>query len=99
MAKYFVNAESLRLQKDLNQAVANFQKAVTEVRLYQTSLLGEAEEVFRIAQKSYTFGEIGYLQFIDAQQTLINTRSGYLRSLTNYQIEKAHLTKLVGEEL
>ncbi len=99
MAEYFVNAESLRLQKDLNQAVSNFQKAVTEVRLYQTSLLGEAEEVFRIAKKSYTVGEIGYLQFIDAQQTLINTRSGYLRSLTNYQIEKAHLTKLVGEEL
>ncbi len=99
MARYFVSAENLRLTKDFHQAMANFQKAVNEVRLYQTSLLSEAQEVFRIAQKSYSVGEIGYLQFIDAQQTLINTQSGYLRSLTNYQIEKAHLTKLVGEEL
>ncbi|NOY05766.1 MAG: TolC family protein [Chlorobi bacterium] len=99
IAEYFVSAEDLRLQKDLDQAVANFEKAANEVRLYQTSLLGEAEEVFRIARSSYAVGEIGYLQFIDAQQTLIFTREGYLRSLANYQIEKAHLTKLVGMEL
>ncbi len=99
IAEYFVSAEDLRLQKDLDQAVANFEKAANEVRLYQSSLLNEAEEVFRIARKSYAVGEIGYLQFIDAQQTLIFTREGYLRSLVNYQIEKAHLTKLVGMEL
>ncbi len=99
IAEYFVSAEDLRLQKDLDQAVANFQKAANEVKLYQTSLLDEAEEVFRIARSSYAVGEIGYLQFIDAQQTLIFTREGYLRSLVNYQIEKAHLTKLVGMEL
>ncbi len=99
MADHFLSAEGLRLQKDFDLAAANFQKAVNEVRLYQTSLLGEAEEVFRIARQSYAVGEIGYLQFIDAQQTLIYTRQGYLISLNNYQIEKAHLIKLVGEEL
>lgn len=98
-SNHFLGAEQLRLQREFNQAIANLEKAANEVLLYQTSLLNEAEEVFRIAQESYNVGEIGYLQFIDAQQTLIQTRAGYLQSLRNYQIEIAHLIKLVGVEL
>ena len=99
MADYFYFAEQLRLQREFDHAIAQIEKAANEVKLFQTELLNEAEEVFRIAQQSYTVGEIGYLQFIDAQQTLIQTREGYLQSLFNYQVEKAHLTKLTGVEL
>ncbi|UCE05071.1 MAG: TolC family protein [bacterium] len=99
MADYFYIAEQLRLQKEFDHAIAQLEKAANEVKLFQTELLNEAEEVFRIARQSYTVGEIGYLQFIDAQQTLIQTRDGYLKSLFNYQVEKAHLTKLAGVEL
>jgi len=99
MATQFLTAEQLRLQREFNEAVAKLEKAANEVVLYQSSLLSEAEEVFRIARESYRVGEIGYLQFIDAQQTLIQTRADYLQSLRNYQIEIAHLEKLVGVEL
>ncbi|NOZ62545.1 MAG: TolC family protein [Calditrichaeota bacterium] len=99
IADQMLISEELRLQRKFDQATANLEKATNEVTLYQTNLLSEAEEVFRIAQESYRVGEIGYLQFIDAQQTLIQTRAGYLQSLRNYQIEIAHLEKLVGVEL
>ena len=99
IANHFYVVEKLRLGQEFNQAIARLEKAANEVKLFQTELLNEAEEVFRIAQKIYAVGEIGYLQFIDAQQTLIQTRQGYLQALLSYQIEKAHLTWLTGIEL
>lgn len=97
-AENFVEAEKLRIDNEFNQAVANYEKALNEVELYQADLLRVAEEAFRIAQRSYEVGEIGYLEFIDSQKILIQTREGFLQSLFNYQVEKANIVKLVGEE-
>lgn len=99
MADYFYAAEQLRLNRELDQAIAQYEKAANEMKLYQADLLQEAEEVFRIAQQSYAVGEIGYLDFIDAQQTLIETQQGYLQTQLNLKIEKANLTRLTGIEL
>lgn len=97
-AKSSMTAEQLRIRREYDQAVSRFDKAMNEVELYQTELLQEAEEAFRIAQRSYDIGEIGYLDYIDAQQILIHTREGYLESLFSYQVEKANLTSLTGVE-
>lgn len=99
MADYFYVSEQLRLDQEFDQASAQYEKASSEVKFFQTDLLNEAEEVFRIAQQSYVAGEIGYLDFIDAQKTLIQTRENYLQSLFNYHIEKARLMKLTGIDL
>ena len=98
IADYFYTAEQLRLNRELDQAIAHYKKAANEMRLYQTDLLQEAEEVFHIAQQSYAVGEIGYLDFIDAQQTLIQTQQDYLQSQYNFKIEKANLIRLTGIE-
>ncbi len=98
IADYFYFAEQLRLNRELDQAIAQYEKAANEMKLYQTDLLHEAEEVFRIAQQSYAVGEIGYLDFIDSQQTLIQTQEGYYQSLYNFKIEKANLIRLTGVE-
>ena len=96
--KSALRAEQLRIRREYDQAVSRFERAINEVELYQTELVQEAEEAFRIAQRSYNVGEIGYLELIDSQQTLIDTREGYLESLFNYQVEKANLTSLSGVE-
>ncbi len=97
-SKSELSAEQLRIRREYDQAVSRFEKAMNEVELYQTELLQEAEETFRIAKRSYDIGEIGYLEYIDAQQILIHTREGYLESLFSYQVEKANLTSLTGVE-
>jgi outer membrane protein TolC len=97
IAGSFYLAEKLRLEKDFEEAIVQLEKASQEVKLYQNELLNEAAEVFRVATQSYGVGEIGYLEFIDAQQTLIQTQESYLRSLFSFQIQKANLTRLTGE--
>lgn len=97
-SKYFLISEQLRIRKEFDQAVSRFENAQADVELYKSELLAESEEIFRIAQKSFDVGEISYLEFIDAQQTLIQTGEGYLLSLFNYQVEKANLVFLTGVE-
>lgn len=98
-ADYFYKAEQLRLDQEFDRAIAQFEKAAGEVKLFQTDLLNESAEIFRIAEQSYAAGEIGFLDFIDAQKILIQTKENYMQSLFNYQIEKARLAKLTGVDL
>ena len=98
-ADYFYRAEQLRLNQEFDRTIAQFEKAAGEVKLFQTDLLNEAGEIFRIAEQSYAVGEIGFLDFIDAQKILIQTKENYLHSLFNYQVEKARLIKLTGVDL
>ncbi|MBN2089482.1 TolC family protein [candidate division KSB1 bacterium] len=98
ISEAFYLAEKLKLEREFDEAFVYLEKAIQEVNLYQSELLNEATEVFRIAEKSYSVGEIGYLEFIDAQQTLIQSNASYLHSLYNYQIQKANLIRLTGEK-
>jgi outer membrane protein TolC len=98
MAVYNMSAQKLQLQREYDQAFALLEKAADEVNLYQSELLKEAEEVFRIAQKSYAVGEIGYLDYIDAQKLLIETQERYVAVLFQYHVERANLKQLTGIE-
>jgi cobalt-zinc-cadmium resistance protein CzcA len=96
MAEYNMKALKLKLKKEIEQAAAHFEKAIEEAKLYQTDILKEAEEVFRIARRSYAIGEIGYLDYIDAYQMLIQTQENYLTALYEFQVKKANLEQLTG---
>ncbi|MFQ5677096.1 MAG: TolC family protein, partial [bacterium] len=62
-------------------------------------LLKEAAEVYHIALRSYEEGEVGYLQLLEAQQTLIAVRAGYIDTLANYNSALADLEQAAGEDL
>ncbi len=96
MAEQALSAEKFALTKEFDTAVAQLEKAIQRVKNLQSGLLSEAEEVFRVANSSYAIGEIGYLEFIDAQQMLIRTKKDYLESLYQFQIEKANLARLTA---
>ncbi len=66
---------------------------------YIQTLLAQAEEVYRIALRSYEEGEVGYLQLLEAQQTLIAVRRGYIDALASYQAALAELERATGINL
>ena len=81
------------------QIESAWQKATTAekmVLLYREELLAEANEVYRIARRSYEEGAGGYLDLLEAQRTLVGTRSGYVESLFSYNIAIATLEKAMG---
>lgn len=83
-----VKSAYLRLKNDERQ-----------VQLYQTELLPQADEVYRVAEASYQAGEITYIEFLQARQTLISARSTYINALYNYNAAIARLEKAVGRQI
>jgi len=86
----------LQLMSAIESAHAAFESARQQAENYTSSLLEQAHEVYRIALRSYEKGEAGYLQLLEAQQTLVEVRRGYLETLENYHSALAALEEASG---
>lgn len=86
----------LQLMAEIESAHAAFEAGRQQAENYTTSLLEQAHEVYRIALRSYEKGEAGYLQLLEAQQTLVEVRRGYLETLENYYSALAALEVASG---
>ncbi len=83
----------------LKSAFYDYENNLKQVELYMNDILPQAEEVYRSAIKSYDAGEITYLEFLQAKQTLINARSNYVSVLLNYSFSIFTLEEIVGKNL
>ncbi|MDK9699006.1 MAG: TolC family protein [bacterium] len=70
-----------------------------QVLLYQSDLLPQAKEVYRVASSSFETGEISYIEYLQAKQSLIAMESEYIDALLSVKSAMAKLEKAVGKEL
>jgi outer membrane protein TolC len=94
----------LRLVKDevtlrIKSAYNDYENNLKQVSLYNNDILPQSEEIYRTALTSYDAGEISYIEFLQAQQTLINARSNYINILYNYNMSVTALEESVGAGL
>ena len=69
------------------------------ITLYKEKILKEAEEIYRIAIRSYQEGEIGYLEVLEARRTLMGIRLSYADVLLENQVAVAELEKATAADL
>lgn len=81
---------------ELEGAFHQLHVADKQVRIYMENLLGEAEEIYRIASRSYEEGEASYLEVLEAQRILRTTRTEYAQALFEYQAALADMEQAVG---
>jgi len=86
----------LQLLAAIESAFAAFEATRRQAESYDTGLLNQANEVYRIALRSYETGEAGYLQLLEAQRTLIEVRQGYIEALASYYAAVAALEEASG---
>lgn len=86
----------LQLMAEIESAYAAFEATKNQVDMFKTTLLDQANEVYRIALRSYEEGEIGYLELLEAQQTLVAVRGSYIETLANYYAAIAALERAGG---
>jgi len=84
---------------DVKNAYLDFTNDERQVQLYDADLLPQADEVYRTAATSYQAGEITYLEFLQARQTLISARTTYIDALYHYNIALARLENAVGRTI
>jgi len=80
-------------------AFAAYANSKRQVELQQLELLPQAEEIFRVASVSYQAGEVGYVEFLQALQTLNSARNASLDALLDYNAAVLRLEKTVGSSL
>jgi cobalt-zinc-cadmium resistance protein CzcA len=80
----------------IKSALNEYKDADRQVTSYIQGILPQAEEVYRSASKSYESGDITYLEFLEAKQTVISSRSSYIDALLAYNLSIVALEQATG---
>jgi cobalt-zinc-cadmium efflux system outer membrane protein len=99
-AQHRAEAERLRVQHDLEQAVTqSFQEMHTaqrQIQVFEKGLLHQAKEALDIAQFSFRNGVASLLEVIDAQRTYRQTLLEFAQARSDYSLALARLERAVG---
>lgn len=88
-----------RLTGELAEAFQRTQALAEEVRVLRDAILPGARSAFTVATRGYELGRFGILDVLDAQRTLVQARTQYLRALAEYQRGASELERLGGAAL
>lgn len=99
MARADMQTADNALYAAVRNAYAEFKKEARQVQFYKEDILPQAEEVYRTASKSYEAGEITYIEFLQARQTLISAKCGYVDVLLAYHLSIVAIEEAIGNKI
>ncbi len=80
------------LVKETSEMETSYQQAVA----LRDKILPSAEKAFRLSREGYGVGKFPYLEVLDAQRTLFDTREQYLATLKTYHTSRAEVERLTA---
>ena len=92
-------AAEIRVLTALEDAVQKLASAYAEATALKNDVLPGAEKSFSAVSEGYRDGKFDYLQVLDAQRTLFETRGRYVESLAAYHRAKADTERLIGQSV
>ncbi|MBU0478208.1 TolC family protein [bacterium] len=69
------------------------------ILLYKTALMPQTEQSFEAARTGYETGRVDFLNWLDAERALLQTRLAYYKVIVDYQKSIAFLERVVGKNL
>jgi outer membrane protein, heavy metal efflux system len=103
-ANQSISESELQLTKNevalkLKSAFTDHENNLKQVKLYVNDILPQAEEIYRTAAKSYYAGELTYLEYLQAKQTLISSRNNYINALFNHYQSVFRIEEIAGRNI
>ncbi len=92
-------AAQLKLRTELMGAWQKLQSAHSEAVLLRDQVLPAVQQSFDAITYGYQAGKFGFLEVLDAEQTLFTSKNRYVDSLSNYHQTYAELERLLGQKL
>jgi cobalt-zinc-cadmium efflux system outer membrane protein len=89
----------MELATEAKAMINQLRLSARTLKLFTTGLLKHAEESLKIAEVSYTHGEISLIDFLDSQRTYFSIMTDYQDSLYAWNADRAALERVIGEEL
>jgi len=90
-------ANRLRLQSEVLQARERLLIARTEVDTFRSEVLPGALSAYEATGKGFDAGKFSFLETLDAQRTLIQARTQYLRALADTHRAATEIGRLLGD--
>lgn len=87
----------MRLSDQLAQAYERLSVAHQEIKLLQKDILPRAHSAYTAASKGFELGKFSFLEVLDAQRTLFQAKSQYLRVLAEAHRASADIEGILGE--
>ena len=81
---------------ELNEAYQTLQRAAEEVRILRDTVLPGAKSVVDETTEGYATGRFSQLDVLDAQRSYIETRTQYVRALSDFQKAAAQIDALTA---
>ncbi|WP_082778939.1 TolC family protein [Burkholderia sp. PAMC 28687] len=85
-----------QMRMDIAQAYASYDAASSEARRLKSEVLPAARQALDATSRGFDLGKFGFIDVLDAQRTLFQTRSQYLKALIAARQAYADLERLVG---
>jgi cobalt-zinc-cadmium resistance protein CzcA len=85
------------LASHYEQALRELDKDLASLTYYEDSALPNASLILAQARRSYTGGEIGYVEYLQSLKNVISIRSNYLMSLNLYNQSVVKIEFLIGK--
>ena len=87
-----------RLNSELAQAYQRYASSNADLRLLRTEILPQAESVIAATIKGFEFGKFNLLDVLEAQRTLFQTKSQYLKTQADLYRSVADIERIVGSD-
>ncbi len=84
---------------NLKISITDYENNLRQVKLYLEDILPQSEEIFRTASKSYEIGELTYLEYLQAKQTLNISKNNYNNAIFNYYQSIFKIEEIVGQNI
>ena len=89
-------ASEIRLNTEVSETWERLRNARREVEVLQRDVLPGAQSAYDAASKGFQLGKFSFLDVLDVQRLLFQTKSQYLRALAETHRAAAELDRLVG---
>jgi cobalt-zinc-cadmium efflux system outer membrane protein len=99
IAGYDLTAVEQQLIRELSVVEARLCAAAEQVEAYRARILPKAEEALRLVRGGFEAGKFGFVDLVDIQRTLAQSRLAYYEKLSELNVAQAELEALVQKDL
>jgi cobalt-zinc-cadmium efflux system outer membrane protein len=92
-----LSVAQIRLANELALAYQRLDTARQEVESLQRDILPGAQSAYDAATQGFEMGKFSFLEVLDAQRTLFQVKSQYLRALADAHRSAAEIERILGE--
>ena len=92
-----LSVAQIRLSNELTLAYEGLNTARQETESLQRDILPGAQSAFDAATQGFELGKFSFLEVLDAQRTLFQAKSQYLRALSAAHRSAAEIERILGE--